>query len=70
MATNAPYTLPVRPNQRRALRFGIGITGFVLDGFAPAMQPPLLDAYARFSPRGAVHAQSSCKMSVHMVEVL
>lgn len=35
-------------------KFGIGITGFVIDGYAPPMSREMLDAYARFSPRGVV----------------
>lgn len=35
-------------------QFGIGITGFVIDGNAPPMPPAVLDAYARFSPLGTV----------------
>jgi len=35
-------------------RFGIGITGFVIDGNAPPMPKSVLDAYARFSPKGTV----------------
>jgi hypothetical protein len=35
-------------------RWDISLTGFVIDGFAPAMDGATLDAYARFSPGGVV----------------
>lgn len=35
-------------------QWDLSITGFVIDGFAPAMPPEVLDAYARFSPDGLV----------------
>lgn len=35
-------------------RFGIGVTGFVIDGNAPPMPKSVLDAYSRFSPKGTV----------------
>lgn len=35
-------------------RWGLSITGFVIDGFAPGLNDRGLDAYARFSPNGIV----------------
>ncbi|MFH1739245.1 MAG: hypothetical protein ABIH23_09575 [bacterium] len=35
-------------------RWGITITGFVIDGFAPGLNKKGLDCYARFSPNGIV----------------
>ena len=35
-------------------RWDIGLTGFVIDGFAPAMDEATQAAYARFSPQGVV----------------
>lgn len=45
-------------------KFGLGITGFVIDGYAPPMPKSVLDAYARFSPRGTV-AQKIPELSLH-----
>lgn len=45
-------------------KFGLSITGFVIDGYAPSMPKPVLDAYARFSPKGTV-AQKVAPLSVH-----
>ena len=35
-------------------RWGLSVTGFVIDGNGPAMGPEALDAYASFSPGGIV----------------
>ena len=35
-------------------QFGLSLTGFVIDGYAPAMSEQMLDAYTRFSPDGVV----------------
>ena len=35
-------------------RWGLSITGFVIDGFAPGLNQAGLDGYARFSPNGIV----------------
>lgn len=35
-------------------RWDLDVTGFIIDGYAPAMSPEVLDAYAEFSPRGIV----------------
>ncbi len=35
-------------------RWDLTITGFVIDGFAPGLNKPGLDCYARFSPNGIV----------------
>lgn len=45
-------------------RFGLSITGFVIDGYAPPMPDAVLDAYSRFSPDGIV-AQKVPPLSVH-----
>ncbi len=45
-------------------QFGLGITGFVIDGNAPPMPDSVLDAYARFSPLGTV-AQKVSERSIH-----
>jgi hypothetical protein len=45
-------------------RWGISVTGFIIDGYAPAMPKPVLDAYASFSPGGIV-AQKVPPFSLH-----
>lgn len=35
-------------------RWGLSITGFVIDGFAPGLNQSGLDAYAKFSPNGII----------------
>ncbi|MGC8834466.1 MAG: hypothetical protein ACP5R4_10485, partial [Armatimonadota bacterium] len=45
-------------------RWGINVTGFIIDGYAPAMPKPVLDAYASFSPGGIV-AQKVPPLSIH-----
>ena len=35
-------------------RWGLTITGFIIDGYAPGLNQQGLDAYARFSPHGIV----------------
>ncbi|HEY3412947.1 MAG TPA: hypothetical protein VGM51_07815 [Armatimonadota bacterium] len=45
-------------------RFGLSITGFVIDGYAPPMPKSVLDAYARFSPKGTV-AQKVPPLGMH-----
>jgi len=35
-------------------RWDLDVTGFIIDGYAPAMSDEVLDAYAEFSPRGIV----------------
>lgn len=40
--------------ERYYQRWGITITGFVIDGYAPGLDGRGLDAYARFSPNGIV----------------
>lgn len=45
-------------------RFGLSITGFVIDGYAPPMPVAVLDAYSRFSPDGTV-AQKVPPLSFH-----
>ncbi|MBP7937048.1 MAG: hypothetical protein KA354_20585 [Phycisphaerae bacterium] len=35
-------------------RWGMTVTGFIIDGFAPGLKRDGLDAYARFSPNGIV----------------
>jgi len=44
----------VEHNLPYAERYDLSITGFVIDGHAPGMGDPGLDAYARFSPDGLV----------------
>ena len=39
---------------RHYRRWGLTLTGFIIDGHGPAMQRRALDAYARFSPNGIV----------------
>jgi hypothetical protein len=53
-----------RHNKEWYERFGLGITGFVIDGYAPPMPDSVLDAYSRFSPRGTV-AQKVPPLSLH-----
>lgn len=53
-----------RHNRKWYAQFGIGITGFVIDGYAPPMPDRVLDAYARFSPKGTV-AQKVPSLSLH-----
>jgi hypothetical protein len=53
-----------RHNRRWYDQFGLGITGFVIDGYAPPMPDSVLDAYARFSPKGTV-AQKVPPLSLH-----
>lgn len=45
-------------------QWGLSITGFVIDGQAPAMNSKGLDAYAKFSPNGVV-PQKVPLMSLH-----
>lgn len=45
-------------------RWDLSVTGFVIDGYAPAMTKPVLDAYAAFSPGGIV-AQKVPPLSLH-----
>lgn len=40
--------------RRHYARWDLSLTGFVIDGFAPASQGKVLDAYARFSPDGVI----------------
>lgn len=53
-----------RHNRPWYARFGLSITGFVIDGFAPPMPESVLSAYARFSPDGVV-AQKVPPLSLH-----
>lgn len=53
-----------RHNREWYARFGLSLTGFIIDGFAPPMPRSVLDAYARFSPDGAV-AQKVEPVGVH-----
>jgi hypothetical protein len=46
------------------LRWDLTLTGFIIDGFAPAMSAPTLDAYAAFSPDGIV-AQKIPNTGIH-----
>jgi hypothetical protein len=45
-------------------RWDLDVTGFIIDGNAPAMPKPVLDAYAAFSPGGIV-AQKVPPLSLH-----
>lgn len=40
--------------QRYYRKWGLSITGFIIDGNGPAMENKALDAYSRFSPNGIV----------------
>jgi len=45
-------------------QFGLGITGFVIDGYAPSMSESVLDAYAKISPVGTIE-QNPKKVGMH-----
>ena len=45
-------------------QWDLSVTGFVIDGYAPAMTEELLDAYTEFSPRGIV-AQKIDRWGMH-----
>lgn len=47
-------------------QWDLGITGFVIDGFAPGLTEEGLDAYARFSPEGIV-AQKIPHQGLHQL---
>lgn len=49
-------------NRRLFRRWDLGIVGFVIDGYAPAMNPATREAYARFAPDGVV-AQKTPELS-------
>jgi hypothetical protein len=53
-----------RHNRHWFDKLGLGITGFVIDGYAPPMPATVLDAYARFSPDGTV-AQKIPPLGLH-----
>lgn len=54
-----------RHNREWYAKFGLSITGFVIDGYAPPMAQSVIDAYARFSPDGTVAQQLSSPLSLH-----
>lgn len=45
-------------------RWDLSVTGFIIDGYAPAMTEKMLDAYADFSPKGIV-AQKIDPVGMH-----
>ncbi len=50
--------------QKLYRRWDLSVTGFIIDGYAPAMSDEVLDAYSRFSPDGIV-AQKIPQQGLH-----
>jgi hypothetical protein len=58
----AAWVAHCRPFYRR---WDLTITGFIIDGHAPAMPPAVLDAYAAFSPDGIAPQKVSADTFMH-----
>jgi hypothetical protein len=50
--------------ERHYDRWDLSVTGFIIDGYAPAMSEAMLDAYAAFSPDG-IAAQKVPQRTLH-----
>lgn len=57
-------------SRRAYARWGLTVTGFVIDGSAPPMSDAVKEAYARFSPGGVVAQQLAEESRVHGVPFL